>query len=283
VKNIGCIALGGLLLMFAVTSLFINILPGLMVEDFARRAPGAKPLIEQWVVSGVGEEHLYGQEDLAQINTHTPGRYPFYTTGTVYAGGVVEFLDYFNPDPTMVCEMASVRLTDCFGTARGTSWNDHSGIDYGIAADTPVIAPMGGVVSYAGPKGAYGNLVVIESNGYQTYFAHNNALLVEVGQFVTAGEAIALAGSTGNSTGPHIHFEVRKCDPETGFCLPVNPGTVLLPGATAPCDFYFGAFTYVFWGGAEQIEFTCGVDEQGSFFIDYVCESPLQRGMPWCQ
>ncbi len=111
--------------MFAATSLFINILPGLMVEDFARRAPAARPLLEQWVTDGVSEQHLYGQDDLTFIDAS----YPLYSTGTVYAGGVVAYLGYLNPNPTMVCEMASTRLTDCFGTARGTEWNDHSGIE----------------------------------------------------------------------------------------------------------------------------------------------------------
>ncbi|MCB2160638.1 M23 family metallopeptidase [bacterium] len=282
-RKIGCAAIGGMLLLFGMMVLFINILPGLMVEGFAQKLPAARPEIERWVLSGLPEGQEFDDSDVAFMNQILGPGYPYYGSGQVYAGGIVEFWNYVNLEPTFQCSMTSTRLTDCYGTARGVQWNDHSGIDYGIAANTPIQTPVGGVVTYAGQKGSYGNLVVIESNGYQMYFAHNNAVLVEVGQVVAAGDTIALAGSTGFATGPHIHFEVRKCDAETGYCSPVNPSTVILPGAGATCDFYFDNTVYVNWGSAEQIEFTCGVDEFGEFFIHYVCETVAQKSKPWCQ
>ena len=67
-----------------------------------------------------------------------------------------------------------------------------------------------GTVTYAGYKGSYGNLVIIShGNGVQSYYAHCNKLLVSVGQTVSAGQVIAQVGSTGNSTGPHLHLEIR--------------------------------------------------------------------------
>ncbi len=277
-KPAGCWFALVFLVICAVSSLMFNILPGLMVEDFARRAPAARPLIAAWITAGLPEAHLYSPTDLAALPVGTAP----YASGAVYTGGVVAFRGHLDPAPSAVCAMASTQLTDCFGTARGSSWNDHSGIDYGIAPDQKVTTPLGGLVSYAGPLGSYGNLVVVESGGYQVYLAHNNAVLVSAGDVVAAGQAVALSGSTGNSTGPHIHFEVRLCDPESGHCKPVNPNSVILPGAAGPCDFYFGRQAYVNWGGGEQIEFTCGVDAAGKFFIEYVCDSAVQRGMPWC-
>jgi murein DD-endopeptidase MepM/ murein hydrolase activator NlpD len=72
-----------------------------------------------------------------------------------------------------------------------------------------VVAVAAGVVTWAGDRNGYGTLVEINhGNGYVTRYAHNQSALVTVGQTVTRGEQIALMGSTGHSTGPHVHFEV---------------------------------------------------------------------------
>lgn len=98
-------------------------------------------------------------------------------------------------------------LTSYFGYRWGSY---HLGIDIGVRHGTTISAADGGRVTYAGWQGSYGNLVVItHDNGAQTYYAHNSALLVSVGDRVYQGQAIAKAGSTGNSTGPHCHFEIR--------------------------------------------------------------------------
>ncbi len=86
----------------------------------------------------------------------------------------------------------------------------HTGTDFAIAQGTPIYASASGTVKFAGRKGGYGNLVIIDhGNGYQTYYAHCSALYVSAGQKVSKGENIAAVGSTGNSTGPHVHFEIR--------------------------------------------------------------------------
>ncbi|WP_419177927.1 murein hydrolase activator EnvC family protein [Megasphaera vaginalis (ex Bordigoni et al. 2020)] len=87
----------------------------------------------------------------------------------------------------------------------------HSGIDIGVDEGTPVHAADAGVVVEADWLGGYGNAVIIDhGNGLSTVYGHNSSLAVSAGQSVAKGEVIAYAGSTGNSTGPHVHFEVRS-------------------------------------------------------------------------
>lgn len=87
----------------------------------------------------------------------------------------------------------------------------HNGLDFGIVVGTPVHSTMEGTVKYAGwsPIG-YGNLVIVENGDYQTYYAHLSKIPVSAGQKVQAGSVIGESGNTGNSTGPHLHYEIRK-------------------------------------------------------------------------
>ena len=87
----------------------------------------------------------------------------------------------------------------------------HKGIDFAGSAGSEVVAVAAGVVTWAGERSGYGSLVEIShGNGYVTRYGHNQKNLVAVGQTVTRGEPIALMGSTGRSTGPHVHFEVLR-------------------------------------------------------------------------
>lgn len=87
----------------------------------------------------------------------------------------------------------------------------HQGLDFAGAPGTEVLAVADGIVSHAGPDGGYGRLIeVTHGNGYVTRYAHNAKLLVKPGDTVRRGDAIALMGSTGRSTGTHLHFEVRR-------------------------------------------------------------------------
>ncbi len=90
-------------------------------------------------------------------------------------------------------------------------WSGHLAIDIGAMTGDNVFASDSGVIVYAGGiSGGYGNMVMIDhGNGYQTLYAHLSAVKVRCGQSVYQGNVIGLAGSTGNSTGPHLHFEVR--------------------------------------------------------------------------
>lgn len=99
-------------------------------------------------------------------------------------------------------------ITSPYGP-RGSGF--HSGIDIASSYGTSVKAADGGKVTFAGYKGAYGYLVIINhGNGYETYYAHNSKLYVKSGQSVARGQLISAMGSTGNSTGNHLHFEIRK-------------------------------------------------------------------------
>jgi len=111
--------------------------------------------------------------------------------------------------------VAKYALGAAFGLA-GNLWShNHSGQDFVVPSGTPVRAVHTGVVVKAGPNGAgdgpaYGNAIVIkhDNNTYSQY-AHLSRIDVRIGQSVTTGQQIGLSGNTGNTTGPHLHFEIR--------------------------------------------------------------------------
>lgn len=96
----------------------------------------------------------------------------------------------------------------------------HSGMDIGVPLGTPVLATMSGTVTFAGWSDiGYGYLVIIQNQQFITYYAHNTSFNVTVNQYVTKGSIVSYSGSTGNSTGPHVHYETRIND------VPVDPMT----------------------------------------------------------
>ncbi|WP_327736722.1 M23 family metallopeptidase [Streptomyces nojiriensis] len=117
-------------------------------------------------------------------------------------------------------------LSATFGKG-GNMWSHkHSGQDFAVPVGTPVKAAAAGVVVKAGPNGggdgpAYGNAIVIKhANATYSQYAHLSKIQVKVGQKVNASQRIALSGNTGNSSGPHLHFEIRTT-PNYGSA--VNP------------------------------------------------------------
>jgi murein DD-endopeptidase MepM/ murein hydrolase activator NlpD len=108
-------------------------------------------------------------------------------------------------------------ITSRFGVLRSTGY--HLGLDIAAPTGTPIVAAAGGTVTAVGYQGSYGLLVALDhGNGWSTLYAHASKVLVSVGQQVTRGEEIARVGSTGNATGPHVHFEViqegKRLNPE---------------------------------------------------------------------
>lgn len=113
----------------------------------------------------------------------------------------------------LLLPVPSARVSSSFGPRVHPIFGDvrvHTGVDFAAPNGTPIAAAGAGVVVVAGPQGGYGNVVVIDhGNALATMYAHQSRVAVVVGQRVAAGETIGAVGSTGNSTGPHGHFEVR--------------------------------------------------------------------------
>ena len=142
------------------------------------------------------QERLRQQEAARQAASQSGGEAPSYTQGS----GVLSW-----PCNGPITSPYGYRVHPIFGT---TIY--HSGIDIGVDYGTPIHAADSGTVIYAGWISGYGNAVIIDhGNGMQTLYGHNQSLNVSEGQSVSKGQVIAFAGSTGNSTGPHCHFEVQ--------------------------------------------------------------------------
>lgn len=122
--------------------------------------------------------------------------------------------------------VSSYTLSATFGKG-GSMWSHkHSGQDFAVPVGTPVDAVSAGTVVKAGPNGggdgpAYGNAIVIKhANNTYSQYAHLSKIQVKIGQKVAKGQKVALSGNTGNSSGPHLHFEIRTT-PNYGSA--VNP------------------------------------------------------------
>ena len=101
-------------------------------------------------------------------------------------------------------------ITSRFGHVSSRRVSKHTGLDIAAATGTKIKAAAGGTVTFSGYKSSFGYMVVINhGNGVETYYAHCSKLYVSAGQQVNQGQVIAAVGNTGNSTGPHLHLEVR--------------------------------------------------------------------------
>lgn len=102
-------------------------------------------------------------------------------------------------------------ITSRFGANESIRDHTHKGMDIAAPYGTKIVAAADGKVTYSGSMGGYGNLIIItHENGIQTYYGHCSKLIAKVGDEVKAGDEIAKVGSTGFSTGNHLHFEIRK-------------------------------------------------------------------------
>jgi peptidoglycan hydrolase-like protein with peptidoglycan-binding domain len=122
----------------------------------------------------------------------------------------------------------NVPMGDGFGYPPGHGGRRHDGIDFPAPMGTPIgAAGVGTVVSGGWNSGGYGNLLIIQHRlGYQTWYAHLSGFAVSAGQRVAGGSRVAYVGSTGHSTGPHLHFEVRLNG------VPINPAPLLLASSS---------------------------------------------------
>lgn len=113
-------------------------------------------------------------------------------------------------------------ISSRFGSRGSSRSSAHTGLDISTSRGTGIRPISAGTVTYSGFKGSYGNLIIIDhGNGVESYYAHCDALYVSVGQSVDTNTTIGAVGSTGNSTGPHLHLEIRIGG------SPVNPQSYL--------------------------------------------------------
>lgn len=147
-----------------------------------------------------GPDHSAAHLDHVHISVHGEAGTGFAPPTNSTAGGPV----------VLPVEAGTYRLTARFGQS-GPHWRTtHTGLDFAAARGTPVRAVFDGVVASAGWQRAYGNLVRLRAaDGTQAWYAHLDTTSVTHGQHVTAGQVIGTVGMTGNSTGSHLHFEIR--------------------------------------------------------------------------
>ena len=101
-------------------------------------------------------------------------------------------------------------ISSRYGVSSKIRVSTHTGLDIAATTGTPIKVVADGTITFAAYRGSYGYLVKVDhGNGVETWYGHTSKMLVKEGQAVKAGDTIALVGSTGNSTGPHLHFEVR--------------------------------------------------------------------------
>lgn len=104
----------------------------------------------------------------------------------------------------------SGRITSRYGERSSLRRSTHTGLDIACTTGTDIKAVSNGTVIFSGKKGSYGNLIILDhGNGVETWYGHCSKLYAKVGDTIEAGDVIAAVGSTGNSTGPHLHFEIR--------------------------------------------------------------------------
>lgn len=177
------------------TTVVLNNMKTLQQSYVERLSTGEKTLQEQ-ITAYKKEQAEIQAKILEATNTIVPN--------IQYTGG--EMLWPVAASGTVITSNYGVREHPIQGVVK-----QHTGLDIGGAdTGTPIVAALDGVVTHAGWLGGYGNCVMIShGNGVVTLYGHGNKVLTEVGKQVKQGETIMELGSTGNSTGPHCHFEVR--------------------------------------------------------------------------
>jgi len=129
-----------------------------------------------------------------------------------------------------VLPLASYDLTAGFGQSSSLWSSTHTGLDFAAPSGSPIVAVASGTVSSTEYDSSYGNKTVITlDDGTEIWYCHQTSFAVSPGEAVTAGQTIGSVGSTGNSTGPHLHLEVRP-----GAGDPVDPGAALMARGVTP-------------------------------------------------
>ena len=146
----------------------------------------------------------YRTQDMSQRNL--PPHIAGWESAPIFSG---VYTQYVNGEPirsNVYTQKGIEDVTHIFGTD-----DFHRGTDIAAPLGTEILAAAPGTVCFAGEKGSYGNLIQVDhGSGYVTRYAHCSAFLAQEGDWVDQGQPVALVGSTGRSTGPHCHFEIRR-------------------------------------------------------------------------
>jgi murein DD-endopeptidase MepM/ murein hydrolase activator NlpD len=180
------------------------------VHSLERDLATNRMLLEKMMeLAGIDASPAFMSSDSS--DTASSGAVPDYSSQVYqqqYTGGNDEFDSISGSMPEGIPMLGSVSRG--FAPAESEGVRRHLGMDIAAREGTPVYATAGGVVEFADWDENFGNYLIIDHfNGYKTYFGHNRALLVSVGDIVRRGELVALSGNTGRSSAPHLHYEIR--------------------------------------------------------------------------
>ena len=195
----GKILVGCFTSTLGVTLLFV-ILSTAVVELTRQQLPWGKDQVQEWM-----------------LGTPQPVASELRDNGYVNAGigvGWDGYKDPFDFSPPAGVPFSFTPQLNCYfkdpDYIQEPDYPPHTGVDFPEGQGTAVYATMAGLVVWAAPNGPWGNLVVVENNGYQTWYAHLHTLAVVKGTIVTRGQRVGSVGSTGNSTGNHLHYGIKK-------------------------------------------------------------------------
>ena len=196
---IGCV-MGVIGIIFSFTVVFA------VVTEFTRhQMPFGKDTVADWM-----------------LGTPQPVAREVQDNGYVNAGIGVGWKDYIHPGDTSPPSGVPFNFTPSLNCLfQDPNYRRHTGVDFPEDQGTPVIATMSGLVVWSGKNGPWGNLVVVENSGYQTWYAHFDSINVYKGEVVSQGDLIGNIGTTGNSTGYHLHYGIKKKQGEGAVWL--NP------------------------------------------------------------
>jgi len=208
-------------------------LPNLMVTTVAAQAPFGGDQIRAWQL-GTPQPVMDAESGDNSADSTAAGPSVVPHDGYDGPGGAPSGVPLWGPIKHDWAGWKDKPLLGC--KFHDPNYPSHTGVDFPVTQNTPVHATMSGKVVFAGEDGPWGNLVVIENHDIQIWLAHNSSLNVSVGDIVSAGDVVSYSGSTGNSTGPHVHYGVKVFSgPGDKYGTWVNPQN------------YFSSDDYIDW------------------------------------
>lgn len=177
-----------------VMALVFLFLTTAVVEITRQQLPGGQEQVREWM-----------------LGTPQPVASELQDNGYVNAGIGVGWKEY--ADPSDLSPPAGIPFDfkpklNCY--FQDPDYPRHTGVDFPEGQGTPVYATMSGLVVWAAANGPWGNLVAVENNGFQTWYAHLHVLAVTKGSAVSRGQQLGSVGNNGNSTGNHLHYGIKK-------------------------------------------------------------------------